>query len=71
MSLRESPQWLATKPRPERAFRGGRRDSVPRGLQARLRAHRVEAAWLALPLGALAALGEGQDQQIGKSSTCN
>ena len=33
---------------------------IPRGVQARLRGDRVEAAWLALPLGTLSALGESQ-----------
>jgi hypothetical protein len=36
------------------------RGCCPRGLQARLRGHCVEAAWLSLSLGALAALAQGQ-----------
>src|SRR5215216_7549714 len=34
---------------------------IPRGVQARLRGDRVEAAWLALALGTLSALGESQE----------
>jgi hypothetical protein len=34
---------------------------VPEGLPARLRGHRFKAAWLALPLGALAELAEDQE----------
>ena len=36
---------------------------VPRGLQVRLRGHRVEAAWLALSGRPIAALGEGQESE--------
>ena len=41
-------------------FRRGRRHRGPRSVQARLREHRVEAPYLALSLGAIPALGEGQ-----------
>jgi hypothetical protein len=49
--------------RVERALRRRRRDRFRARLQARLRGYRFKAARLALSLGALAVLGEGQKPQ--------
>src|SRR5436190_11267930 len=38
-------------------------DNLPLDVPARLRGHRVQAAWLALSLGAFGALGEGQKSE--------
>ncbi len=62
-STREVIARLKSQHRSERAFRGGRRDRVPQSMQARLRGHRIEAARLALSLGAFATSGEGQEPQ--------
>jgi hypothetical protein len=45
------------------AIRRRRRDRVQVRPQARLRRHRIETAWLAIPLWALSALGKGQKPQ--------
>src|SRR6516165_5775057 len=50
----------ASRHRAQRALRRRRRHRIPARLQARLREHCVEAARLALSIGSVSALGEGQ-----------
>ena len=66
---REVAPRLTFEHRLQRAFRGGRRDCLPRGVQPRLRRHRVKAAWLALSLGAVSALSQSQKSEGTGSKT--
>jgi hypothetical protein len=43
------------------SIRGGRRDCIPRSLQARLRGHCEQTAWVDLSSWPLAALAQGQE----------
>jgi hypothetical protein len=60
---RQVAQGIASEHRPQCVLRGGGRDRIPRGLQARLRGDRVEAARLNLSPGPVAALAQGQKSE--------